>query len=204
MGLNSLTVLGPIKADLSNVITAGTRREPGLALLDSDLLVSSWRERSLELQRKETEGTVRMRVVRLCLNGSMRRLRGGDSSRVGTRPESRLGGFIVTSKSYSASGFLRPFKRSGSRTCSPDPTLTTSYAGTDHLSRPFPALGGPAPLPRGKLRRPQPGGQAGEVLLISVASGLSEHLSGTFPVDCNSAAQVNASKCCLKSERCNL
>lgn len=105
MGINRLTVLGPIKADLSNVITADIHREPGLALLDSDLLVSSWRERSLELQRKEAEGTVRMRVARSCPNGSVQRLRGGNSSRVGTRPESRLGGFIVTSKSYSASGF---------------------------------------------------------------------------------------------------
>lgn len=105
VGINSLTVLGPIKADFNNVITANTHREPGLALLDSDLLVSSWRERSLALQRKEAEGMVRMRVVHSCLNGSVQRLRGGNSSRVGTRPESKLGGFIVTSKSYSASGF---------------------------------------------------------------------------------------------------
>ena len=101
--------------------------------------------------------------------------------RVWTQPESSLGGFIVTSKMYSASGL----KRSGSRTCSPYPTHPTSSPDLIHLSSTFPVLSGRLQGPVGSCLQLRSLG--GEAFLISVVSGLGGPLSGTFLVECNSS-----------------
>lgn len=139
-------------------------------------------EISLELQRKEAEGMVRVESCSLVSKEQHAEpQRWQFLLRVWTQPESSLGGFIVTSKMYSASGL----KRSGSRTCSPYPTHPTSSTDPIHLSTAFPVLSGRLQGPVGSCLQLR--SLAGETFLISVVSGLGGPLSGTFLVECNSS-----------------
>lgn len=140
-------------------------------------------EISLELQRKEAEGMVRVESCSLVSKEQHAEpQRWQFLLRVWTQPESSLGGFIVTSKMYSASGL----KRSGSRTCSPYPTHPTSSTDPIHLSTAFPVLSGRLQGPVGSCLQLR--SLAGETFLISVVSGLGGPLSGTCLVECNSVS----------------
>lgn len=136
-------------------------------------------EISLELQRKDAEGRVRVESCPL------------DSEE--QRAEAQRWQFplgvcrkqpwwsVVTAEMYSASGL----QRSGSRTCSPYPTHPTSSTDPIHLSTAFPVLSGRLQGPVGSCLQLR--SLAGETFLISVVSGLGGPLSGTFLVECNSS-----------------
>ena len=139
-------------------------------------------EISLELQRKEVEGMVRVESCSLVSKEQHAEpQRWQFLLRVWTQPESSLGGFTVRSKMYSASRL----KRSGSRTGSPYPTHPTSSPDVIHLSSTFPVLSGRLQGPVGSCLQLRSLG--GEAFLISVVSGLGGPLSGTFLVECNSS-----------------
>ena len=165
-------------------------------------------EISLELQRKEAEGTVRgescsfmcaeaqmwqrlLGVSFTCAEAPMWRLLLGVSFTCAEAQMWRLllrvcrkqpWWFVVTAEMYSASGL----KRSGSRTCSSYPTHPTSSPDLIHLSSTFPVLSGRLQGPVGSCLQLR--SLAGETFLISVGSGLGGPLSGTFLVECNSVS----------------